>query len=150
MAGVCKTPAKAPNKTKIENHTTRLYCKAHCHYIRGACALSRDYRRAPRIFYKIFERKLKNMFIAIDLEPCREERAKSFYGKAKVVQLDNGDIALKSYDTFVCKITAEGKFIRTWGGYSHTTMRHVKSFIRSFGFSGGGTKSWWDSLPIGQ
>ena len=80
-----------------------------------------------------------------ELTPGSHDRAKSFYGKAKVIEKDNGETVLQSYDTEVCKINASGKFVRLWGGYSATTMRHINSFIEMFGIEGGG-KKWWDSL----
>lgn len=64
-----------------------------------------------------------------DLPVMGYDRAKSFYGKAKVIEKDNGE------------------FVRLWDGYSVTTMRHVNSFLSFFGISGGG-KSWWDSQPV--
>lgn len=83
-----------------------------------------------------------------NLSPMGYERAKSFYGKAKVIEKDNGEKVLQSYDTEVCKITANGEFVRLWWGYSVTTMRHVNSFLQFFGIAGGG-KAWWDAQKIG-
>ena len=80
-----------------------------------------------------------------ELVPTGHDRAKSFYGKAKVIEKD-GETVLQSYDTEVCKINASGKFVRLWSGYSVTTMRHINSFIGMFGIEGGG-KKWWDALP---
>ena len=82
-----------------------------------------------------------------DLPVMGYDRAKSFYGKAKVIEKDNGEKVLQSYNTEVCKIGSNGEFVRLWGGYSVTTMRHVNSFLSFFGISGGG-KSWWDSQPV--
>lgn len=81
-----------------------------------------------------------------ELVPSCNDRAKSFYGKAKVIEKD-GETVLQSYDTEVCKINASGEFVRMWGGYSVTTMRHINSFIEMFGIEGSG-KKWWDALPI--
>lgn len=78
--------------------------------------------------------------------PCFDSR-KSFYGKAKVIENDNGEKVLRSYSTEVCKITNGGEFVRLWSGYSFTTMRHINSFLWFFGIAGGG-KSWWDSLAV--
>lgn len=50
-----------------------------------------------------------------DLPVCGYDRAKSFYGKAKVIETDNGEKVLQSYNTFVCRITAAGRFVRMWG-----------------------------------
>lgn len=81
--------------------------------------------------------------------PTMGDRAKSFYGKAKVKELDNGEKVLQSYNTDVCKITSSGAVVKLWSGYSSTTMRHVNSFLSFFGLTGGG-KSWWDSLECGK
>lgn len=83
-----------------------------------------------------------------ELSPMGYERAKSFYGKAKVIEKDNGETVLQSYNTEVCKITGGGEFVRLWSGYSVTTMRHVNSFLQLVGIAGGG-KAWWDAQKIG-
>lgn len=72
-----------------------------------------------------------------ELTPGGYDRAKSFYGKAKVIEKD-GETLLQSYDTIVCKIDKSGEFVRMWEGYSATTMRHINAFIEMFGISGGG------------
>ena len=72
---------------------------------------------------------------------------KSFYGKAIVIEKDNGEKVLQSYNTEVCKITNGGEFVRLWSGYSATTMRHVNSFLDLFNLSGGG-KAWWDAQTV--
>ena len=82
-----------------------------------------------------------------ELSPMGCERAKSFYGKAKVIEKDNGEKVLQSYNTEVCKITSSGEFVRLWEGYSLTTMRHVNSFLSFFGISGGG-KSWGNNQAV--
>ena len=82
-----------------------------------------------------------------DLPVCSSDRAKSFYGKAKIIETENGEKVLQSYNTFVCRITAAGQFVRMWGGYSATTMRHVNSFLSFYDMSGGG-KSWWNMQPV--
>lgn len=76
--------------------------------------------------------------------PAMGDRAKSFYGKATVIELDNGDIELESYNTIVCRIRNR-KFEKLWDGYSTTTMRHINSFLKLYRIDGGG-KSWWDKL----
>lgn len=82
-----------------------------------------------------------------DLPVCGSDRAKSFYGKAKIIETENGEKVLQSYNTFVCRITAAGQFVRMWGGYSVTTMRHVNSFLSFYDMNGGG-KSWWNMQPV--
>lgn len=83
-----------------------------------------------------------------ELSPRGYERANSFYGKAKVIEKDNGETVLQSYNTEVCKITSGGEFVRLWSGYSVTTMRHINSFLQLVGIAGGG-KAWWDAQKIG-
>ena len=82
-----------------------------------------------------------------ELTPMGNDRSKSYYGKARVIEKDNGEKVLMSYDTEVCKITKSGEFVRLWDGYSATTMRHVNSFLDLVGMAGGG-KAWWDALPV--
>lgn len=82
-----------------------------------------------------------------DLPVMGYDRAKSFYGKAKVIEKDNGEKVLQSYNTEVCKINNNGEFVRLWNGYSVTTMRHVNSFLSFCDMNGGG-KSWWDMQPV--
>lgn len=85
------------------------------------------------------------MFVS-ELTPGGHDRAKSFYGKAKIISID-GETLLQSYDTIVCKIDKNGEFVRMWDGYSATTMRHVNSFLQIVGIAGGG-KAWWDAQIV--
>ena len=71
---------------------------------------------------------------------------KSFYKKAMVIEADNGDIELRSYETIVARIR-NGNFERLWSGYSATTMNHINSFLDAFGIEGGG-KAWWTNLEV--
>lgn len=71
---------------------------------------------------------------------------KSFYGKAIVIEYSKDLVVLKSYDTEVARIES-GRFVRMWGGYSSTTMKHVNAFLGFYGLPGG-CKKWWDSLPV--
>ena len=79
-----------------------------------------------------------------ELKPT--DNRKSFYGKAEVITRENGDIELRSYNTIVARIR-NGNFERLWSGYSATTMRHINSFIDTFGIKGGG-KAWWTSFEV--
>ena len=81
-----------------------------------------------------------------ELIPAGYDRAKSFYGKAKVIETDS-ETLLQSYNIIVCGIDKSGEFVRMWDGYSVTTMRHINAFIKMFGIPGGG-KKWWDALPV--
>ena len=76
--------------------------------------------------------------------PCLDAR-KSFYGKAKVIMEENR-ILLKSYNTIVGYIS-EGKFHRTWDGYSQTTVRHINSFCKMYGLDTV-NKAKWDAMEI--
>lgn len=71
-----------------------------------------------------------------DLMPMYDSR-KSFYGKAKVIEMEN-EIVLQSYDTFVASIK-EGK-VTINGFYSNTTLRHIKEFLKQNGFEVGSKK----------
>jgi len=84
-----------------------------------------------------------------ELSPMGNDHAKSFYGKAIIIENESGEKVLQSYETEVCKINNNGKFARLWDGYSATTMRHVNSFLDFVGIEGGG-KAWWDAQPVSQ
>ena len=76
---------------------------------------------------------------------ARYDRAKSFYGKARVRTI--GDTkTLISYDTNVMRVQG-GKLIRTAGQpQSMTTARHMREFAQQNGF-GYMTKAELFSLP---
>lgn len=79
-----------------------------------------------------------------DLDPNGLQ--KSFYGKAKVIELDDGTELLKSYDTIVAKrlpngelrrcydyyvVTKRGPFFSEWDEeveWTATTGKHIKAF----------------------
>ena len=65
-----------------------------------------------------------------ELHPMHDSR-KSFYGKAKVIEHDNGTVQLRSYDTIVCEIVG-GVFRMLWEGKTQTTSRHIKEFKQQF------------------
>ena len=89
-------------------------------------------------------RKGVNIMKAYELKPTNNR--KSFYGKATIIEREDGTIELKSYNTIVARIR-NGNFERLWDGYSVTTMNHINSFIDTFGIRGGG-KAWWQSLQV--
>lgn len=78
--------------------------------------------------------------------PCYDGR-QSFYGKARVIEQSNGWKYLLSYDIAVAKISPNGNFYRLWDGESVTTTRHVNSFLKHYGLSGGGV-DWWRQQPV--
>lgn len=74
-----------------------------------------------------------------DLRPTNGR--KSFCGKAIIKQFTDGSEVLQSYNTDVLKKTAEGVFIRLWGGWSATTGTHIKSYC-------GMSKKEFEKLPM--
>lgn len=57
---------------------------------------------------------------------------KSFYGKAFVTELNNGNKVLTSYNTNVCELDNNNNIVKI-GYYSQTTARHVNEFIMQNG-----------------
>lgn len=53
---------------------------------------------------------------------------KSFYGKAKLVQVGSLTL-LSSYNTFVAQYDQDTKKLQVDGFYSKTTTRHIKAFV---------------------
>jgi hypothetical protein len=69
---------------------------------------------------------------------ARYDARDSFYGKARV-QADYPIVSLWSYDTRVAQIEYNGqpddKGVATvYGYYSQTTFRHIKEFLKQYGF----------------
>ena len=62
---------------------------------------------------------------------ARFDRRKSFYGKALVIELDNGTKQLQSYNTIVGEIK-NGEYFQLWEGKSQTTTRHINEFKKQF------------------
>ena len=63
--------------------------------------------------------------------PCLDTR-KSFYGKAKCIELESGEKQLMPYNTIVAKITRDGTLVRLCDGTSNTTTRHFYSFLKFY------------------
>ena len=61
---------------------------------------------------------------------ARYDARKSFYGKANVIDYENGTIELQSYDTIVSRCI-NGK-VEELGRWSMTTTRHQKEFRKQF------------------
>lgn len=70
-------------------------------------------------------------------------KQKSFYGKAHVIDLENGTKLLQSYCTIVASTDNKGKLHRHWDGYSLTTMNHIRAF-----YDDSMKKADWDKLPL--
>ena len=81
----------------------------------------------------LFQRFNPNIDISI-MELCPYyDSAKSFYGKARVVEIEN-DVFLVSYDTVVAFFNRETKIAQVVDTFSQTTLRHIKEFLRQSGF----------------
>ena len=78
---------------------------------------------------------------------------KGYYGKARIVHIESksGRVyeILISYNTAVCMLDSNGRFIRLWNGYSATTAKHIDTFRNRYGLGGIG-KGHWLELPIGK
>lgn len=79
-----------------------------------------------------------------ELQPI--DNRQSFYGKIKVIEQDNGEAVLYSYNTAVLKRTENGDFFRLWTGETRTTIRHVNAFLKFYGVDGGGL-AFWRTIP---
>lgn len=64
---------------------------------------------------------------------ARYDRRKSFYGKAHVIELDDGTKQLQSYNTIVCQVDSNGNYKKLWDGNTQTTNRHIREFQRQLG-----------------
>lgn len=63
---------------------------------------------------------------------ARFDSRKSFYGKAHVIDHENGLLELQSYNTIVSRCN-NGK-VEHLGKWSQTTSRHQREFERQFAF----------------
>ena len=71
---------------------------------------------------------------------------KSFYKKAYVLEDENGNLFLQSYDTIVCGII-NGTFKKFWDGYSKTTLAHINDFRNAHNLETLYKKDW-ESLSV--
>ena len=84
-------------------------------------------------FKELIQKFYPNVNIAM-MELCPYyDSAQSFYGKAKVFEIEN-DVFLMSYDTIVAFYNRETKIAKVTDTYSTTTLRHIKEFLRQGGF----------------
>ena len=60
----------------------------------------------------------------------RHDARKSFYGKAHVIDYEDGTLELQSYDTIVSRCV-NGK-VEELGKWSMTTTRHQKEFRKQY------------------
>lgn len=82
---------------------------------------------------ELFQKFNPNVNISI-MELCPYyDSAKSFYGKARVVEIEN-DVFLVSYETIVAFFNRKTKIAQVVDTFSPTTLRHIKEFLRQSGF----------------
>lgn len=82
---------------------------------------------------ELFQKFNPNVNISI-MELCPYyDSAKSFYGKARVIEIEN-DVFLVSYETIVAFFNRETKIAQVVDTFSPTTLRHIKEFLRQSGF----------------
>lgn len=63
---------------------------------------------------------------------ARFDARKSFYGKAHVIDHENGVIELQSYDTIVSRCV--NGVVEHLGRWSQTTSRHQREFEKQFSY----------------
>lgn len=63
---------------------------------------------------------------------ARFDARKSFYGKAHVIDHENGVIELQSYDTIVSRCV--NGVVEHLGRWSQTTSRHQREFEKQFAY----------------
>lgn len=86
----------------------------------------------------------ENLYSKDELEAIYDTH-KSFYKKAIVFKMNNGDKHLVSYSTVVASIVDSKVIVN--GTYSNTTLRHIKEFLYQNGFEVG-TKSFIENNYI--
>lgn len=80
---------------------------------------------------------MKNVNTMHELRP-RYDARQSFYKKAHVENCEDGTINLWSYTTNVARIT-DG-IPEVFGTYSPTTLRHIKEFLKQYGYEASSKK----------
>lgn len=70
----------------------------------------------------------------LELTP-QHDSAKSFYKKAhKNISYEDNTTELLSYRTVVAKINHSTNTVEVYGTYGTTTLRHIKEFLKQYGF----------------
>lgn len=105
---------------------------------------------------KHFQKTLKTFDYIKELVPLHESHV-SFnrraytaekYEYSESVQQDIlVESILISYNTIVCGWSNKSGFVRYWGDYSSTTMRHINEFRRQHGMPNISKEAWQD-LPV--
>lgn len=84
------------------------------------------------------------------VNPNINDQNVSYYRKARVIEWEDGWVALISYNTIVALISPSKypEFYRTWDGYSPTSMKHINTFRTDFDFSPIGKAGWDDTKVV--
>ena len=82
---------------------------------------------------ELFQKFNPNVNISITELCPYYDSAQSFYGKARVIEIEN-DVFLVSYETVVAFFNRETKIAQVVDTFSPTTLRHIKEFLRQSGF----------------
>lgn len=92
-------------------------------------------------FATIAKQARKGRHEYVELKPVYDGR-KSFYGKATVVEFENGLKVLQSYTTYVAAVLPDGRFL-SFGNWSATTRRHQWEFCLQYA-----NKSEWQTSTL--
>lgn len=66
-----------------------------------------------------------------------------FGGRAIIKPDNDGNLILQSYYTDVCRYDLKSdKFVKTWGGFSVTTLKHINIFRRFLGLETLSKRAW--------
>ena len=105
---------------------------------------------------KYFQKYLKTFDYIQELVPIHDSHV-SFNGRAYTAEKFEyreeyqqdylAEMILISYNTIVCGWSSNYGFVRYWGDYSSTTMRHINEFRKQLGYTSLSKKAWED-LPV--
>lgn len=127
----------------IEHDAALKWEKRARDIVRAASDTNGELNKLLQTFTKEVTKGVEIMDIKTFDLPCFDSH-KSFYGKAKCIELENGEKLLKSYNTIVAKITNDGTVVRLWDGDSQTTRRHFYSFLKFYNLP----FMQWDKLEV--
>ena len=81
----------------------------------------------------------------VELRPLHETHVS--FNKRAWVAVSMSRVVLISYNTIVCGWSSNYGFVRHWGDYSSTTMRHINEFRKQLGYPSLSKKAW-EALPV--
>lgn len=113
---------------EVHENANELYTFEH--YNGYYCSTYMDGNDIKELRQEIKKDKKENAGIVLD----------DFNNRAVIIPTNNGYI-LKSYYTNVCEIRG-GKFIKLWGGFSVTTLKHINAFRKHFNLDTLSKREW--------